>query len=137
MRGFARVGINALVDEVTGYQEVRDRQALQKILDLFISKELLKWTKRFPDEFYREMFRLKGWEFPKLGTGKPQVVGHYTNDIVYDRIAPSVLEELKQINPPNEKGNRPAKHHQWFNPRLGHPKLRDHLAGVIALNEIC
>lgn len=133
MRGLAHVGINALVDEATGYQEVRDRQALQKILELFISKELLKWTKRFPDDFYKEMFRLKGWDFPKLGTSKPQVVGHYTNDIVYDRLAPDILEELKRINPPDEKGNRPHKHHQWLTPDIGHPKLRDHISGVIAL----
>src|SRR5690349_12608893 len=48
--GFATVGIIALVDEATGYQEIRDRQALQKILDRYIGKELAKWAKRFPDE---------------------------------------------------------------------------------------
>ncbi|MBI1808161.1 MAG: P63C domain-containing protein [Ignavibacteria bacterium] len=133
VRGLAHVGINALVDEATGYQEVRDKLALQKILDMFISKELLKWTKRFPDEFYKELFRLKKWEFPKEGTSKPQVVGHYTNDIVYDRLAPSVLNELKRLNPPDEKGHRPHKHHQWLTPDIGHPKLRDHISGVIAL----
>ena len=133
MRGLAHVGIEALVDEATGYQEVRDRQALQKILEMFISKELLKWTRRFPDDFYIEMFRLKKWEFPKHGTSKPQVVGHYTNDVVYDRLAPSVLDELRKLNPPDEKGHRPHKHHQWLTPDIGHPKLRDHISGVIAL----
>jgi hypothetical protein len=29
VRAFARVGIVALVDEVTGYQEIRDRETLQ------------------------------------------------------------------------------------------------------------
>lgn len=133
MRGLAHVGINALVDEATGYQEVRDKLALQKILDMFINKELLKWTKRFPDEFYKEMFRLKGWSYPPVGMSKPQVVGHYTNDIVYDRLAPGVLEELRKLNPPNETGNRPHRHHQWLTPDIGHPKLRDHISGVIAL----
>lgn len=133
IRGLAHVGITALVDEATGYQDVRDRQALQKILEMFISKELLKWTKRFPDDFYKEMFRLKKWEYPRAGTSKPQVVGHYTNDVVYNRLAPSVLDELKKLNPPDERGNRPHKHHQWLTPDIGHPKLRDHISGVIAL----
>jgi len=39
----------ALVDEATGYQEIRDRLALQAILDRFLRKELAAWAKRFPD----------------------------------------------------------------------------------------
>src|SRR5262249_13364489 len=54
MRGLAHVGIVALVDEATGYQYDRARRALEEILEQFISKELLKWIKTFPDEFYRE-----------------------------------------------------------------------------------
>lgn len=133
VKGFATVGINALVDEATGYQEVRDKIALQKILEKYISKELLKWAKRFPDDFYKQMFRLKKWEWQGIQVNKPQVVGHYTNDLVYERLAPGVLEELKQLNPPDEKGHRKNRHHQWLTPDVGHPKLRDHLNGVIAL----
>lgn len=62
IRGFATVGIIALVDEVTGYQEIRDRAALHKILDQYLEKEHAKRSKRFPDEFYREIFRLRDWE---------------------------------------------------------------------------
>lgn len=133
MRALAHVGIVALVDEATGYQEIRDKVALQKILEKFISTELIKWAKRFPDDFYKEMFRLKGWEWRRMKVKKPSVVGHYTNDIVYNRLAPGVLEELKRINPPVETGHRKHKHHQWLSPDVGHPKLRDHLSGVIAL----
>ena len=56
MRGLARVGVTALVDEATGYQYIRDRDELHRILEAYISKELLPWAKRFPDEFYKEMF---------------------------------------------------------------------------------
>ena len=133
VRALAKVGIIALVDEATGYQEVRDRLALQKILEKFISKELLKWAKRFPDDFYQEMFRLKQWEWRGMKVNRPSVVGHYTNDIVYDRLAPGVLDELRKINPPDETGHRKHKHHQWLTMDVGHPKLRDHLNGVLAL----
>ena len=61
MRGLATVGIIALIDEATGYQELRDREALQKILDKYLLAERAKWAKRFPDEFYKEIFRLRDW----------------------------------------------------------------------------
>ena len=38
--GFATVGIIAIVDEATGYQDVRQRDALAKILEKFVAKEL-------------------------------------------------------------------------------------------------
>ena len=64
---------------------------------------------------------------------RPSIIGHYTNDIVYARIAPGVLEELEKKNPALPNGNRQNKHHQWFTPDFGHPKLKEHLAAVIAL----
>ena len=54
VRSLSKIGIVALIDEATGYQYERDRDELQKILSLYISKELLPWTKRFPDEFYKQ-----------------------------------------------------------------------------------
>lgn len=51
IRGLANVAIIALIDEVTGYQAERDRDALHKILEAYIAKELLPWTQRFPEEF--------------------------------------------------------------------------------------
>jgi ABC-type iron transport system FetAB ATPase subunit len=38
MRGLAHTGIIALVDEATGYKDVRDRRALQQILDSYVGK---------------------------------------------------------------------------------------------------
>lgn len=131
MKGLAHVGIAGLVDEATGYQEVRDKKALAAILDKFLRKELAAWAKRFPDEFYKEMFRLRGWAWNPASVAKPSVVGRYTNDLVYDRIAPALLEELEKKNPKNEKGNRINRHHQWLTEDIGHPALAQHLHAVI------
>ena len=133
VRGLAEVGILALVDEATGYQEVRDRLALQRILDQYLRAEFATWAKRFPDEFYQEMFRLKGWNWRGMRVNRPQVVGHYTNDVIYDRLAPGVLDELRRKNPRNAKGNRRQRHHQWLTEEVGHPALAQHLYGVIGL----
>lgn len=133
VRSFARVGIIALVDEATGYQDVRARRALEQILEKFISKELLKWAKMFPDEFYEEMFRLRGWQYKEVSAKRPVMAGLLTNDIVYERLAPGVLQELKRITPKDEKGRRKYRYHQRLTEDIGHPRLREHLAAVIAL----
>lgn len=131
VRGLAQVGIVALVDEATGYQEVRDRLALQAILDAYLRKELAAWAKRFPDEFYREMFRLRGWPWERLSVSRPSIVGKFTNDLVYERLAPGVLEELQRLNPKDDRGRRKSRHHQWLTEDVGHPALAQHLHAVI------
>ncbi|MDG4560902.1 MAG: P63C domain-containing protein [Candidatus Competibacter sp.] len=137
MRGLAHVGIVALVDEATGYQEVRDRLALQAILDKFLRKEFAAWAKRFPDEFYREMFRLKNWSYNPMSVARPGIVGKYTTDVVYERLAPGIVEELEKINPKNERGNRRVRHHQWLSDDIGHPALAQHLHAVIGFMRAC
>lgn len=133
VRALAKVGIIALVDEATGYQEVRDRYALQEILDKYLRKELAAWAKRFPDEFYQQIFRLRGWEWRGMKVNRPQVVANYTKDFVYERLAPGILEALENKNPIDAKGNRKAKHHQWLTEDVGDPALAQHLFSVMAL----
>ena len=138
VRALSRVGITALIDEVTGYQEIRDREALQKILDRYITDEWAKWTKTFPDEFYKELFRLKGLEYPQAGGKKPQYVGHWTNHIIYSRLAPGVKAELKRKNPREPKtGNRKRKDHQFLTRDYGHPELKELLSNAIFLMKGC
>jgi hypothetical protein len=133
MRGLAHVGILALVDEATGYQEVRDRLALQKILDAYLRKELAAWAKRFPNEFYEQLFRLRGWQWRGMSVNRPSVVGKYTNDLVYERLAPGILAEMQKRNPKDDKGKRRDRHHQWLTEDVGHPALAQHLHAVIGL----
>jgi P63C domain-containing protein len=131
VRAFARVGIIALVDEATGYQEIRDREALQEILKRYISEELLKWVRTFPMEFYKQIFRLKGWNWND-GRMSP-IVGSIVNDLVYARLAPGVLEELRKRNPVTEKGYREHKHFQHLTTDVGHPALTRHLYELIGM----
>jgi hypothetical protein len=135
MKGLARLGIAGLIDEATGYQEVRDKQALQALLDAYLRKELAAWAKRFPDEFYEHIFRLRGWKWKGRGKNPPQVVAAYTKDIVYARLAPQILEQLEKKNP-IEGGRRKAKHHQWLTDDVGNPALSQHLHAVITLMRV-
>jgi len=136
LKSFANVGIIALIDEATGYQEYRDKHALQDILDKYLEKEYSVWAKRFPDDFYKQIFRLKKWEWKGMHLNRPSIVGTYTKNIIYSRLAPGILKELETRNPPQETGHRKARHHQWLTADVGHPALAEHLAGVIALMKI-
>jgi hypothetical protein len=135
LKGLAHIGIAGLIDEATGYQEVRDKHALQAILDAFLRKELAAWAKRFPDEFYEQIFRLKDWQWKGRSKNPPQVVAAYTKDIVYARLAPNIMQELEKRNP-IEGGRRRGKHHQWLTEDVGHPALAQHLHAVITLMRV-
>jgi hypothetical protein len=129
MRSLAKIGIVALVDEATGFQYAREKNALAKILEAYIAKELQPWTRTFPLEFYQQIFRLKKWPFDPATMQSPRVLAHYTNDIVYNRLAPGVLQSLREKNP-LVNGKRKHKHFQWLTGEIGHPKLLAHLEGV-------
>jgi len=133
IRSLSRVGIIALVDEVTGHEKEKEKDALQKFLDTFLANEMSKWVPTFDSEFFEMIFKMKGWTWKEASTKKPSVVGHYINDLVYSRIGPNVLSELRIRNPKNEKGNRKGKHTMWINTDYGHPKLKEHIASLIAL----
>ncbi len=136
VRGLAIVGITALVDEATGYQEVRPKDALQLYLEKIIRKELAAWIKTFPDEFYENIYKLKGWDWPGMSKNRYSVVAHYTNDLVYERLGPGVRDELQRKNPKNEKGRRPAKNTQWFTAEIGHPMLSQHLYSLVMFQRL-
>jgi hypothetical protein len=132
LRGLTNVAITALVDEATGYQEIRDKKALQAILDQYLRKTLAAWAKCFPDEFYYNIARLRGWEWKGRKFNPPQIVAYYTNDFVYHRLAPNLVEELDRRNTVVESRRR-AKHTQWLTEKVGHPALAQHLHAVMAL----
>jgi hypothetical protein len=133
IRALAEVGIVALVDEATGFQAVRQRNALQEILDVFLMRELAAWAKRFPDEFYQQIYRLRGWEWRGRRFNPPQAVAGYTKDFVYERLAPGIREELETRMPRDDAGRKKGKLHQLFTEDIGHPALAQHLHAVITL----
>jgi len=130
---FAKVGVIAVIDEVTGYQSVRRRHELHELLSVYLAEERLAWAKTFPDVFYREIYRLKGWKFPGNHHRTP-LIGKITNDIIYERLPRGVLAELKKRNPvPPGKKTRRHRHFQFLSEDIGQPDLRDTMIQVMAL----
>lgn len=136
MRAFAHTGIIALIDEATGYQSQRPRDALAKILEAFIAKELQPYVKTFPAAFYEHLFRLRGLNYQTDSVERPLYFGCLTNDIVYKRLAPGVLVELRKVTLRNEAGRPKHKYFQRLTQNLGYPKLREHLGGVVDIMKL-
>lgn len=136
VRGFARVGIIALIDEATGYQRDRARDALAKILEDFVAKELQPYVQKFPPEFYEQMFRLRGLPFDATSVRRPQYFGVLTNDIVYRRLAPGVWKELKSKVKKNASGRPTQQMHRYLTPDIGDPRLRELITKVTTIMEL-
>lgn len=129
IRGLAEVGIIALIDEATGYQKDRKEDELRKILEAYISPELRPWQRRFPEEYYREIFRLSGLQYDPLK--RPGFVGHLTNQIIYEQLPGGVLEELRRKNP-----ERKVRHHQFLTGDIGCPHLERQLTKVVTAMQL-
>ena len=83
--------------------------------------------------FTMSCFDFAGGKWKGMKVNRPQAVAGYTNDFVYDRLAPGIREELERLNPKDERGRRKHRHHQWLTEDVGHPALAQHLYAVIGL----
>lgn len=133
MRGFAQVGIIALVDEATGYQSLRRSRALAAILEAIIDKEYRPWVKMFPEDYYLQIARLRSIEVDIENRRLPPYFGHLTNDIVYSRLAPGVLDELKATVERDTRGRPKRRFHQHLTDNIGVRMLHDHLVRLVTI----
>jgi P63C domain len=131
VRACAKLGIIALIDEATGYQKVRARNALQVKLQAFIADDLQEWAVMFPEEFWIELARLEGIHYSPRN--RPLRWGKYVMLFVYDAIDGDVGRELRKKNPnPRFLQN----HHQWLK-QFGRDKVHDQIQRVITIMKLC
>lgn len=135
-RGLARRGIIALVDDATGYQDDKMRQEIDRIIKAYVSPALAPWVQKFPHEFFREAYRLLGWEYKPGQTKHSPYMGKFINRYVFEALPPGVLEELKARLPKNEHGNRRAKLWQLLTVDTGIPHLDRQLTADLTLMQI-
>lgn len=136
IRGLSKVGIVALVDEATGYQDVRTRHALEELLHMYVAEEMRPWIKMFPNDFFKETYRLNGWNYNPSSNKRTPLVGTWTNKYIYEPLPSGVLEELRRRNPRNENGNRSYRHHQFLTESTGNVHLDRQISTVTTLMKI-
>jgi hypothetical protein len=129
---FAKDGIEAVIDEVTGYQYERAPDALQTKLKLFLADEMRPWEKTFPDELWIQFGRLTKWSGPIHS--RPKYWGKLVNELVYGYLDKDVLEWLKKNAPAPRAGQN---YHQWMSGQFGLKKLVEHIWMLIGMASAC
>ena len=113
LTAFAQVGIDALVDEATGYQYNRSHDALRLLLGKYIDEGMRQWVKTFPDSFFDQLHRLYGNK-PTSSNKRPQYFGKFINRYIYNPIEHGYVKAaLDKLNITDE-GKRRARFHQWL-----------------------
>lgn len=136
MRGLAHVGIIALVDEATGYQDLRTQRELNELLEMYVQEELRPYLKKFPNEFFKQVYKIYGWQYKPGSTKRTPQVGKFINEYIYKALPPNVLPKLQELNPVNkETGRRRWKHFQ-FMPDTGSEHLDKQIVKVTTLLEV-
>lgn len=132
---FAKVGIIALVDEATGFQQDRKHDALRLLLGKYIAEGLRRWLHTFPDSFFAELDRLYHND-PTTSSKRPQYYGRFINKYVYDPIEHGYVKaELDKLNITDE-GKRRARFHQWLTDE-GRTILIRQIGRVEGVMEMC
>jgi hypothetical protein len=128
----AKVGLDALVDEATGYQTDRAENALQVKLRAYLEKEMRKWEKTFPDDLWLEFARLTNWK--GTVTQRPKYWGYLVMNLVYAYLDKDVAKWLKENAPKPQKGQN---YHQWLTNQYGLKKLVEHIWMLIGVSKTC
>ena len=132
LKALTNHAIDDLVDLATGFEDMRKRRAINKIIDQYVEKDARPWVKMFDLSFYRHIYRLNGWAFDPENTARPGVIGTWTNDI-YERLAPGVRDALHARVRRNEKGKPTQKLTHLLTLEEGKPALERLLEGIILL----
>lgn len=96
---------------------------------VLLSAKIHKVT--FPQVYYREIFRLKGWKIEGANIyRKPWQVAKHTMEVVYGRFTQDILTAIQVQNPYIVPGVRRFKHFQYLN-EVGQTKLEQFIAEAV------
>lgn len=128
--GLTRTGLDALIDEATGFQYERAEDALQVKLRAFIAEELRDWEKTFPDPLWEEFGRLTNWSGALHS--RPKWWGKLVIELIYDTLDPDVAEYVKTHKP------EPGVHwHRQLTEDVGARQLVSRCYEVIGMAKTC
>lgn len=129
---FSAVGITALIYEQLGYEKFKHPEAFRLLIESYMSEEVRKWAKEFPDELFYQMDRIYGNQ-TTTSRNRPLYYAKFLRKYIYEPFEKGeVLKELDVRNPRNEKGARKNRHHSNLSEQIGLPAVRSQIWQVVA-----
>lgn len=141
LRSLARVGITALIDEATNYQDVREKDELQILLEQFITEELRAYSKEFNNDYFEHLFKLYNLPYDPTTQRRPRFFAGFTTKYVYNMLPPNVWDKLDEMNPliynsTKKRSDRKYALHQYLSEDKGVVYLREHLEGLTSVMKL-
>ena len=140
LRALAKVGITALIDEATNYQDQRGKDELQLLLSKYITEHLQPYSNEFPAEYFENLFRLYGIPYDPTTSRRPRYFAQFNLKYVYYMLAPNAVEEIGKYNPTiyNENTKRYDRKHRMYRHLTedGIKELREHLKQLVTVMKL-
>ena len=133
---FSLVGITALIYEQLGYEKFKHPEAFRMLIESYLTEEVRKWSKEFPDELFFQMDRIYGNQ-PTTSRNRPLYYANFLRKYIYKPLEKGeVLKALDTKNPKTAKGYRKNRHHSNTSVGIGLPAIRSQIWQVIATLKI-
>jgi hypothetical protein len=136
----AKYGIYRLIYDLVGYNP--NKEEAIKLYSQFLRDEARQYEKEFPEEYYKQFYRLYGINYEQRKLEKknhPLFFAGLTREYVYQPLASSkgyILEMLDEKNPivqfKNTKGRR-FRFHQFLEEIHGIQLLRQHIWQLVGV----
>lgn len=133
---FSLVGITALIYEQLGYEKFKHPEAFRMLIESYLTDEVRKWSKEFPDELFFQMDRIYGNQ-PTTSRNRPLYYANFLRRYIYKPLEKGeVLKALDERNPKTTKGYRKSRHHSNTSEDIGLPAVRSQIWQVVATLKI-
>ncbi len=139
---FAKTGVDAIIDEATGYEKVRKDFSLMRNLEKYLSKEIQQFKDQLDIDFYKGIYRLNNWAYDDESIKKRSpIIGKWTNEIIYARFPVGVLGKIQERNPVvkkegNKRGYRKHKNYNLLTEHIGLPALQQYISNAMFLMNV-
>ena len=133
LRSFAKVGIRALIYEQLGFEKFKHPEAFRMLIESYLSEEIRKWSKEFPDDLFFQMDRIYGHE-KTTSRNRPLYYAKFVRKYIYEPIEKGVvLKKLDEKTPRDEKGRKKVRLFQSASEEIGLPAIRSQIWQIVGV----
>jgi hypothetical protein len=133
LRSFAKVGIRALIYEQLGFEKFKHPEAFRMLIESYLSDEIRKWSKEFPDDLFFQMDRIYGNE-KTTSRNRPFYYAKFIRKYIYEPIEQGVvLKKLDERTPRDVKGRKKVRLFQSASEEIGLPAIRSQIWQIVGV----